>query len=88
MQFLNIQDRGQMLLYINSACHTAVPLKISRGLPILFFFAGGKVQTPHAVGFLIIINGKFSRIAGPVGRRDLENWCPVKYKAALILFLP
>ena len=47
-----------MLLYINRAGHTAVPLKVSRGLPVLFFFAGGKVQTPPAVGFPIIINGK------------------------------
>ena len=79
-------------------------------------FAGGKVHTPPAVGFPIIINQKyissisiskvqdrevmfqhvvmftsaddllnekvgvpihllFSRVAGPAGRRDFENWC-------------
>ncbi len=47
-----------MLLYINRACHTAVPLNVSRGLPVLLFFAGGKVHTPPAVGFSIIINRK------------------------------
>ncbi len=45
-----------MLLCIKRACHTAVPPKISRGLPDLSFFVGGKVQTSSAAGFPVIIN--------------------------------
>ncbi len=30
----------------------------------------------------------FNMIAGPAGRRHFENWCQMKYKAILILFLP
>ncbi len=51
-----------MLLYINRACHTAVALKVSRGIRVLLFFAGGNVRTPPAVGFPIIINGKVSYV--------------------------
>ncbi len=47
-----------MLLCINTACHTAVPPKISRGLPDLTFCVGGKVQTSPAAGFPIKTNGK------------------------------
>ena len=78
-----------MLLCINRACHTAVPPKISRGLPDLSFCVGGRVQNSPAAGFPIIVNeifqhvvtgipwgtgpSFFRRIAGPSGKRDCQN---------------
>ncbi len=71
--YLNMQDRGQMLLYINRACHTAVPLKVSRGLPVLLFIARADYLMKEKVG--VPVHLLFSRIAGPAGRRNFENWC-------------
>ncbi len=58
---VKIKHKGQMLLCIKRACHTAVQPKISRGLSDLCFCIGGKVHTSctsPAAGFPIIVIGK------------------------------
>ena len=62
-----------MLLCINRACHTAVPPKISRGLPDLSFYVGGKVQTSPAVGFPIIANGKKIKVQKVQRKSKIER---------------